>query len=125
VKGYCVSDRKKSITNCTGRNFYKKTIELFAATIYNVVINLIFTGGIRMEFNWIAPKDAAEMWGVSERRVQVLCANGQIEGVVRIKNGWLIPKGALKPSDGRVRNGRKPAKNKTEGGKNFGYSVEM
>ena len=67
-----------------------------------------------MDFNWIAPKDAAELWGVSERRVQVLCANGQIEGVIRIKNGWLIPKGATKPLDGRTISG-KAAKNKTGG----------
>jgi hypothetical protein len=68
-----------------------------------------------MEFNWITAQEAAEAWGVTDRRVQVLCANGHIEGALRLKRGWLIPKGASKPADGRVRNGRKPTnKSKNE-----------
>ena len=67
-----------------------------------------------MDFNWIAPKDAAELWEISERRVQALCANGQVEGVIRIKGGWLIPKGTPKPLDGRTMSG-KAAKSKTGG----------
>ena len=73
-----------------------------------------------MEIDWITPKQAAEKWGISARRVQALCANGQIAGVVRLGLVWLIPKDAEKPEDGRKRNGRKPTKNKdkraTEGG---------
>jgi len=61
-----------------------------------------------MDFNWITPQDAAEKWGITDRRVQVLCANGQIESVIRLKRSWLIPKDASKPPDGRARNGRKP-----------------
>jgi hypothetical protein len=67
-----------------------------------------------MEFNWITPQDAAEAWGITDRRVQVLCASGQIDGVIRLKRGRLIPKGAQKPPDGRARNGRKPANKKQE-----------
>ena len=62
-----------------------------------------------MEFNWITAQEAAEAWGITDRRVQVLCANGQIEGALRLKRGWLIPKGTQKPADGRAGNGRKPA----------------
>jgi len=68
-----------------------------------------------MDFNWMTPQEAADEWGISNRRVQALCANGQVKGVVRLKGGWLIPKGAPKPLDGRARNGRKPAK-KTDNG---------
>jgi len=73
-----------------------------------------------MEFNWITPLDAAEKWGVTERRVQALCKNGQIEGVIRIKKSWFIPKDAPKPTDGRCRNGRKPTvqEQELENGKN-------
>jgi len=67
-----------------------------------------------MEFNWITPQDASEAWGISERRVQALCANGQVEGVIRLKRGWLIPKDTPKPQDGRTKNGRKPKKNNQE-----------
>ena len=61
-----------------------------------------------MDFDWITPQEAAEQWGITDRRVQALCANGQVEGVIRLKRGWLIPKGTQKPSDSRRNNGRKP-----------------
>ena len=67
-----------------------------------------------MEFNWITPQEAAEKWGITERRVQALCKNGQDDGVIRIKKAWLIPKGAPKPIDGRCRNGRKPTSREKE-----------
>ena len=65
-----------------------------------------------MDFNWITPQEAAEAWGISDRRVQALCANGQVKDVIRLKRGWLIPKGTIKPADGRSRNGRKPTSQK-------------
>ena len=67
-----------------------------------------------MELYWIAPKQAAQNWGISGRRVQALCANGQIANVMRLGQAWLIPKGTPKPTDGRARNGRKPTKQKQE-----------
>jgi len=63
-----------------------------------------------MELEWISPQQAADKWGVSARRVQALCINGQISDVQRMGRVWLIPKDAPKPSDGRARNGRKPIK---------------
>ena len=68
-----------------------------------------------MDFDWITPQEAAEQWGVTDRRVQALCANGQVDGAIRLKRGWLIPKGTLKPSDGRRNNGRKPTKKADNG----------
>jgi hypothetical protein len=67
-----------------------------------------------MDFNWITPQEAAEIWGISDRRVQALYANGQVEDAIRLKRGWLIPKGTLKPPDGRANNGRKPVNQKQE-----------
>jgi len=67
-----------------------------------------------MDFNWITPKEAAKEWGISDRRVQCLCANGQVAGVIRLGQAWLIPKGTQKPLDGRSKNGRKPTKKKQE-----------
>jgi len=63
-----------------------------------------------MEFDWITPKQAAEKWSISDRRVQALCKNNQISGVVRLGNAWLIPQDVPKPEDGRKQNGRKPMK---------------
>jgi len=59
-----------------------------------------------MDFDWITPREAAEKWGITERRVQVLCANGKVKGVVRLKGGWLMPKDAPKPTDGRTKAAR-------------------
>jgi excisionase family DNA binding protein len=63
-----------------------------------------------MELDWITPQQAAEKWGIGDRRVQAMCANEEIAGVVRLGRVWLIPKDAVKPTDGRVKNGRKPTK---------------
>jgi len=71
---------------------------------------------VLMDFDWMTPQDAAEKWGISNRRVQALCANGQVKGVVRLKGAWLIPKGTPKPPDGRTKSGRKLASNKKESG---------
>ena len=45
--------------------------------------------------------EIAEKWGISRRRVTVLCATGRIPGVVQVGAMWLIPKNAEKPVDGR------------------------
>lgn len=44
---------------------------------------------------------AAEKWGISTRRVRVLCAEGKIPGVIRKGNLYMIPTTAQKPLDGR------------------------
>lgn len=50
---------------------------------------------------YITVKQASERWGISDRRVRVLCADGRIEGVVKKGRSYLIPANALKPIDGR------------------------
>lgn len=37
--------------------------------------------------------EAAELWGITTRRVQVLCDKGQVKGAVRMGRTWIIPKG--------------------------------
>lgn len=48
--------------------------------------------------------EAAEKWGISERRVQKLCESSRIPGAVKFSRVWLIPKDAKKPVDGRRKN---------------------
>lgn len=50
---------------------------------------------------YISAKEASENWGISKRRVQLLCNSGRIYGVTRVGNMWLIPKEAEKPRDAR------------------------
>ena len=54
---------------------------------------------------YIKVSEAAAKWGISARRVRVLCAEGRIGGVVRKGNLYLIPQDALRPSDARSNRG--------------------
>lgn len=51
--------------------------------------------------DYMTAKEAAQKWGISERRVQVLCEQERIEGVSRLGKSWAIPKEAKKPTDAR------------------------
>lgn len=50
---------------------------------------------------YITTQEAAEKWGISKRRVQILCRQGRIEGAIRMGVFWVIPKETTKPVDGR------------------------
>lgn len=52
-------------------------------------------------FEYMTVQEAAKLWGLSERRVQKLCAENRIDGVVHLSRVWLIPKEAKKPVDAR------------------------
>ncbi len=52
-------------------------------------------------FEYISAKETAEKWGISERRIQKLCEENRIDGVVRFGHAWAIPKNAEKTKDGR------------------------
>ncbi|MDD6672450.1 MAG: Fic family protein [Eubacteriales bacterium] len=51
--------------------------------------------------NYIKVSQAAEKWGLSARRVRILCQENKIEGVIRRGNLYMIPENAQKPADGR------------------------
>ena len=53
--------------------------------------------GVNMEYMTI--KEAAEKWNLSVRRVQTICNEGMVLGVVKFGNSWAIPKDAEKPVD--------------------------
>ena len=53
---------------------------------------------------YLSTRQTAERWGISERRVRLLCAEGRVPGAVRDGRSWLIPREAVKPVDGRRRN---------------------
>lgn len=48
-------------------------------------------------------KQASEKWGISDRRVRILCAEGKISGVYQEGRAWKIPIDAVKPADGRYK----------------------
>ena len=51
---------------------------------------------------YITVAQAAEQWGISDRRVRILCQQGKIDGVIRKGRAWMIPADAEKPVDGRT-----------------------
>ncbi len=52
-----------------------------------------------MEF--ISAREAANKWGISQRRVAVLCSENRIDGAAMIGNMWIIPSDVKKPVDAR------------------------
>lgn len=61
-----------------------------------------------MEF--MSAREAADKWGISQRRVAVLCSEQRIAEATMVGNMWIIPSTAEKPIDARS-----TRYNKTEG----------
>ena len=55
---------------------------------------------------YLSIKQTAEKWGITPRRLQILCSQERIEGAMRIGNYWAIPSDAEKPKDQRIRSGK-------------------
>ena len=55
---------------------------------------------------YMSVNQAAQVWGITPRRVQVLCAQSRIEGACRIGNVWAIPRITQKPEDARIKSGK-------------------
>lgn len=51
---------------------------------------------------YMTAKDAAEKWGISQRRVAVLCSESRVAEATMLGKMWLIPNDAEKPKDGRT-----------------------
>lgn len=51
--------------------------------------------------DYISAREAADKWGISQRRVEILCAESRIPYATMVGNMWIIPASADKPSDAR------------------------
>lgn len=51
-----------------------------------------------MEYKSI--REMADEWGISKRRIQVLCVQNRIEGAVRIGYSWAMDKVILRDENG-------------------------
>ena len=69
------------------------------AIIRDLEYNYLQTGGMIMEY--MSARDAAYKWGISQRRVAVLCSENRISNATMVGNMWLIPSVAEKPIDAR------------------------
>lgn len=52
-----------------------------------------------MEF--ITASQASKKWNISQRRVQILCAEERIPGAFKLGEAWAIPSNIEKPEDRR------------------------
>lgn len=56
--------------------------------------------------DYMTIKEAAEKWGLSTRRVQTICNERMVPGVMKFGREWAIPKEAERPIDKRVKSGK-------------------
>jgi hypothetical protein len=60
--------------------------------------------GHAMEYNSISKM--SEKWGISTRRIRILCTEGRIPGAYKKNVYWVIPENASKPKDERIKSGK-------------------
>ena len=53
--------------------------------------------------DYMMTKEASEKWGITERRINILCKEGRILGAYKENRRWLIPGDAKKPADMRLK----------------------
>ena len=56
--------------------------------------------------DYISITKTAEKWGVSTRRIRILCNEGRILGAYKKNAYWVIPEDAEKPKDERIKSGK-------------------
>ena len=54
---------------------------------------------------YLSVPQTAERWGISARRIQILCSEDRIPGAVKIGNRWAIPNDDQTPADQRIMSG--------------------
>ena len=54
----------------------------------------------------LSAKQAGELWGISARRVAILCSEGRIHGAQLVGRSWVVPADAEKPADARIKSGK-------------------
>lgn len=55
---------------------------------------------------YLSITQTAEKWGISGRRIQILCTQGRIPGAMKIGSYWAVPDDAEKPKDERIKSGK-------------------
>lgn len=56
---------------------------------------------------YIISAEMSEKWGITSRRISVLCAEGRIEGAIKKGKTWLMPSDTKKPADSRFKKNQK------------------
>lgn len=78
------------------------------AEIYVILILFHGTNNTKLEIilmngEFLTASQTAKKWDITQRRVQILCAKGRIDGVFKLGENWAIPANAQKPIDRRIK----------------------
>lgn len=65
---------------------------------------------------YLSTFEVAKKWGISHRRVAILCNENRIPGAQRAGSRWIIPENAEKPADARIKSGKYRKLKSEEGG---------
>ena len=57
---------------------------------------------------YLTTTEMAKIWGLSSRRIVVLCTEGRIDGAIKKGKMWLLPADANKPADARYKENKQP-----------------
>lgn len=82
--------------------YFEKTLDIIPNLEYNI-LNEIWRG---VSMKYMSASEAAAKWGLSSRRVGILCNEGRIDGAQKAGATWIIPEEAEKPSDARIKSGK-------------------
>ena len=64
----------------------------------------VMRGTRRRNMEYLTTIEMSKRWGITSRRIAVLCEQGRIAGVVKKGKTWLIPYDSEKPEDARKNN---------------------
>jgi hypothetical protein len=56
--------------------------------------------------DFLTTKQASKIWGITSRRIALLCEQGRVEGAVKAGAAWIMPANTPKPVDRRVKSGK-------------------
>ena len=55
----------------------------------------------RKAMEYITTAEMSKIWGISPRRISLLCNQGRVPGAEKKGKTWLLPRNATKPVDPR------------------------
>lgn len=85
---------------------HRMNIDFIRSLAYNIIVVEIVLDAGRFVMEYLSIKQTAEKWGITVRRIQVLCAEERIPGAIKIGSYWAIPADAEKPCDQRIKSGK-------------------
>ena len=81
---------------------FEEMLDIIPNLEYNMLDKIL--RGANMKY--MSASEAAAKWGLSSRRVGILCNEGRIDGAQKAGATWIIPEEAGKPSDARIKSGK-------------------